>query len=219
MALEKAFDQVPRKMIEWSLRKKGVNEALIGAIIRLYEGARTRVKVGAEMSVAFGVNVGVHQGSVLSPFLFAIVMDAVCGDVMEGLLYEILYADDLVLMADSMEELQIKFDRWKNAIESKGMKVNMGKTKVMVSGTEGEKEVSKVDPCGVCDKRVKANSILCVGCGKWVHKRCSGVKGALKKMEGVFQCKRCVRGVLAVDEEISMDDGIERVDSFVYLGI
>ena len=96
--------------------------------------------------------------------------------------------------------------------------MNMGKTKVMVSGTEGEKEVSKVDPCGVCDKRVKANSIVCVGCGKWVHKRCSGVKGALKKMEGVFQCKRCVRGELAVDEEISMSDGIERVDSFVYLG-
>ena len=69
------------------------------------------MKVGAEMSAAFGVNVGVHQGSVLSPFLFAIVMDAVCRDVMEALLYEILYADDLVLMADSMEELQIKFDR------------------------------------------------------------------------------------------------------------
>ena len=41
------------------------------------------------------------------------------------------------------------------------------------------KVVSKVDPCGVCDKRVKTNSILCVLCNKWVHKRCSGVKGGL----------------------------------------
>jgi hypothetical protein len=53
---------------------------------------------------------------------------------MEGLLFEILYADDLVLMVDSMEELQLKFDRWKSVIERKGLKVNMGKTKVMVSG-------------------------------------------------------------------------------------
>jgi hypothetical protein len=61
-------------------------------------------------------------------------MDVVCGDIMEQLLFEILYADDLVLMADSMEELQLKFDRWKSVIERKGLKVNMGKTKVMVSG-------------------------------------------------------------------------------------
>jgi hypothetical protein len=58
---------------------------------------------------------------------------------MEGLLSEILYADDLVLMADSMEELQLKFDRWKSVIERKGLKVNMGKTKVMVSGEGGER--------------------------------------------------------------------------------
>jgi hypothetical protein len=48
----------------------------------------------------------------------------------EGLLFEILYADDLVLMAASMKELQLKFDRWKSVIERKGLKVNMGKTKV-----------------------------------------------------------------------------------------
>ena len=216
--LEKAFDRVPRKVIEWSLRKKGVNERLVRSIMSLYEGARTKVKVGAGMSEAFDVNVGVHQGSVLSPFLFAIVMDAVCGEVMEGLLFEILYADDLVLMADSMEELEMKFDRWKVAIEEKGMKVNMGKTKVMVSGAGGEKEVSKVDPCGVCGKRVKANSILCAGCRKWVHKRCSGVKGALKKVEGVFRCKTCVKGVLDMEKEKGMSCGVERVDSFVYLG-
>ena len=216
--LEKAFDHVPRKVIEWALRKKGVNERLVGAVMQLYEGAKTKVKVGKGMSDAFSVKVGVHQGSVLSPFLFAIVMDVVCGDVMEGLLFEILYADDLVLMADSMKELQIKFDRWKSAIERKGLKVNMGKTKVMVSGEGGERVISRIDPCGVCDKRVKANSVLCIGCKKWVHKRCSGVKGALKKVEGTFKCKRCVQGVINMEAQLGLSDGIERVESFVYLG-
>jgi hypothetical protein len=70
--LEKAFDCVPRKVIEWALRKKGVNERLVGAVMRLYEGAKTKVKVGKGMSEAFNVKVGVHQGSVLSPFLFVI---------------------------------------------------------------------------------------------------------------------------------------------------
>ena len=35
---------------------------------------------------------------------------------------------------------------------------------------------SKVDPCGVCSLRVKANSVLCVQCGKLIHGRCAGVK-------------------------------------------
>jgi hypothetical protein len=45
-----------------------VNERLVGAVMRLYEWAKTKVKVGKGMSEAFNVKVGVHQGSVLSPF-------------------------------------------------------------------------------------------------------------------------------------------------------
>ena len=44
-------------------------------------------------------------------------------------------------------------------IEKKGLKVNMGKAKVMVSGEGGERIISRIDPCGVCDKRVKANLV------------------------------------------------------------
>jgi hypothetical protein len=40
----------------------------------------------------------------------------------------------------------------------------MGNTKVMVSGEGDERVVSRIDPCGVCDERVKANSVLCIGC-------------------------------------------------------
>ena len=66
---------------------------------------------------------------------------------------------------------------------------------------------------------MKANSVLCIGCQKWVHKRCSGVKGALKKVEGMFKCKRCVKGVINREEaKTGLSDGIERVESFVYLG-
>jgi hypothetical protein len=73
-------------------------------------------------------------------------------------------------------------------------------------------------PCGLCDNRVKANSVLCIGCNKWVHKRCSGVKGALKKVEGTFKCKRGVNGVINREAAMGLNDGIETVESYVYLG-
>ena len=61
-----------------------------------------------------------------------------------------------------MEGLREKFLKWKEAFESRWLKVNLGKTKVVVSGAEGEVTVSKIDPCGICGKRVMANSVLCV---------------------------------------------------------
>ena len=68
---------------------------------------------------------------------------------------EMLYADDLVLTSETMEGLRENFWKWNEAFESKGLKVNLGKTKVVVSGAEGEVSVSKVDPCGICGKQVQ----------------------------------------------------------------
>ena len=108
------------------------------AVMSLYEGAKTRVRVGLELSEEFEVKVGVHQRSVLSPLVFAIVVDVVTESVRNGLMSEMLYADDLVLMSETMEGLREKFWKWKEEFESKGLKVNLGKTKVVVSGAECE---------------------------------------------------------------------------------
>ena len=58
------------------MRKKKVPE-VVKAVMSLYNGAKTKVKVGSCLPNEFSVNVGVHQRSVLSPLLFAIVVDAV----------------------------------------------------------------------------------------------------------------------------------------------
>ena len=52
---------------------------------------------------------GMHQGSVLSSFLFAVVADVVTEFAREGALSELLYADDLVLMTEAIERLRNKF--------------------------------------------------------------------------------------------------------------
>ena len=72
-----------------------------------------------------------HQGSVLSPFISAVVVDVVTEFARQVVLSELLYADDLVLMSETIEGLRNKLIKWKEALESKGLKK---KNKVMVSG-------------------------------------------------------------------------------------
>ena len=76
------------------MRKKKVPEVMVKAVMNLHDGAKTKVKVGSGLSDKFSVNVGVHQGSVLSPLLFAIVVDAVTERVRGGSINDILHGDD-----------------------------------------------------------------------------------------------------------------------------
>ena len=95
----------------------------------LYDGAKTRMRVGSAYSEEFEVNVGVHQGSVLTPLLFAIVVDVITENARRGVVNELLYADDLVIMSEDMEDLKERFCNWKDALESKGLKVQPEKQK------------------------------------------------------------------------------------------
>ena len=70
----------------------------------MYANAQSRVRVGEGFSKEFEVKVGVHQGSVLSPLLFIIVLEALSREFRAGVPWEDLYADDLVIIADSLEE-------------------------------------------------------------------------------------------------------------------
>ena len=88
--LEKAFDRVPRRVMYWAMK------ILVKAVMSLYEGAETKVRVGLGLSEEFSVKVGVHQGSTLSPLLFAMVIDEVTENVRKGWMKQILHADELV---------------------------------------------------------------------------------------------------------------------------
>jgi len=64
------------------------------------------------------VKVGLHQGSVLNPLLFVIVMEMISRELQAGLPLELLYADDLILMAESEESLRVKIVKWKSGLEA-----------------------------------------------------------------------------------------------------
>ena len=94
------------------------------AVMSLYEGATTRVRVGLELCEEFDVKVGVKLGFVLSPLVFAIVVEVVLESVKNGLMYEMLYADDLVLISETIE-----------GREGEDLEIEGG---VQEQGTEGE---------------------------------------------------------------------------------
>ena len=75
--MEKAFDRVPRKLMDWATGRKGLSEVMVRAVMSLYDSAKTRVRMGSAYSEEFEVKAGVHQGSVMSPVLFAIVVDVI----------------------------------------------------------------------------------------------------------------------------------------------
>ena len=104
--MEKVFDRVPRKVMEWAMRKKGSSEVIVQAVMSLYDGAKTRVRVGSAYSEEFEVKVGVHQESVLSPLLFAIVVDIITENARRGVVNELLCAVDLVIMSEDIEDLK-----------------------------------------------------------------------------------------------------------------
>ena len=114
---------------------------------------------------------GVHQGSVLSPLFFIIVLEAPSREFRTGCPWKLLYADDLMISTESIEELLVMMQTWKTEIEKKDLRVNMGKTKIMVSGIHLDVlKKSGKDPCGVCQIAVGSSAILSGGCNRWVHK-------------------------------------------------
>ena len=97
----------------------------------------------------------------------------------------------MVLVAEA-EELQMeKLPKWKNCMEFKGLRVNIGKTKVHEVSGENSARLRIRDSIHVaCESKVFLdNSIKCVACHKWVHKRCSGISGRLGYVAD-FHCRR-----------------------------
>ena len=69
----------------------------------------------------------------------------------------------------------------------------------------GKAEDSGEHPCGVCRKGVGSNSIFCVECHRWVHKRCSGISGKLKS-NAVDHCRRCLEGENGIFQSVLMKE-------------
>ena len=126
--LEKAFDMVQRKMLEWAMRRNEKPEVLVRSVMSLYEGAKIRARVDSELSEEFEINVGMHV-SMESTFLFALVLDVVTEFASESVPSELLYADDFVHMCEVINGLRNRFLKLKRLFRAKVGKLTLGKTR------------------------------------------------------------------------------------------
>ena len=91
-----------------------------------------------------------------------------------------LYAADLVMIAESLKELEERYLASKKNMESNGLKVNIEKIKIIKSETnKGPVFTSSKYLCGVCKKGVGVNSVYYSFYSHWVHRRCGSLKGRL----------------------------------------
>ena len=130
----KAFDYVVHDNLWYKLLKSGTRGKVFNILHSMSDNIKTRVFCDGEKSEPFYCQLGVRQGECLSPFLFAMYLSTNNSGitVLHVKIFLLSYADDIVIFADSAEELQSEInslylycDRWK-------LKVNSSKSHVVV---------------------------------------------------------------------------------------
>ncbi|KAK3556417.1 hypothetical protein QTP70_008352 [Hemibagrus guttatus] len=114
--LEKAYDRVPREELWYCMRKSGVAEKYVRVVQDMYERSRTVVRCAVGQTEEFNVEVGLHQGSALSSFLFAIVMDQLSKEVRQESPWTMMFAEDIVICIESREQVEENLESYIGAL-------------------------------------------------------------------------------------------------------
>jgi hypothetical protein len=111
--LEKVYDKVTRNIMWWALQKHEVSLKYITLIKDMYDNVVTSIRISNGDTSDFPINIRLHQGSPLSPYLFALVMDEVTRDIQGGIHWCMLFADDVVLVDESRTGVNQKLELWR----------------------------------------------------------------------------------------------------------
>ncbi|KAK9713818.1 hypothetical protein RND81_06G053100 [Saponaria officinalis] len=129
--LEKTYDRVPRDVLWWVLARKGVPRKYIDLIRDMYKEASASVRTNVGRTEEFPITIGVHQGSALSPLLFAIVMDELTRDIQDDIPWCMMFADDIVLIDETKEGVERKLELWRHTLETRGFRLSRSKTEYL----------------------------------------------------------------------------------------
>ncbi|MEW8545934.1 MAG: reverse transcriptase family protein, partial [Candidatus Thiodiazotropha sp.] len=142
---KKAFDTVWHEGLLLKLQRAGINGKIYELIQSMYQGSVSRIKCKQTLTEPIIIRQGVHQGNVLSPLLFNIFINDIGNELFENdapqlhdsFVNHLLYADDLVLLSTSEEELQKNILQVHNYCSKWGLVINTNKSKVMVFSKSG----------------------------------------------------------------------------------
>ena len=153
----KAYDRFNRELLWHKLSKMGISGRFLASLQSLYKNVKCTVRVNGQQTDWFEVNCGLKQGCILSPMLFNLfINDLTChiNDVGSGIsvgdtsLSILLYADDIVLMADSELKLQSLLTRLDQWCKQWGLVISATKSKVMHFRTKSVERSKEIFQCG-----------------------------------------------------------------------
>jgi hypothetical protein len=139
---------VPRNVMWWALQKHKVSSTYITLIKDMYNNVVASVRTSDGDINDFPINIGLHQRSALSPYLFALVMNKVTRDIQGGIIWCMLFADDVVLVNESITEVDQKLKLWRRTLEAKDFRLSRSKTEYMkcdFSATTQEEGDARLD--------------------------------------------------------------------------
>ena len=142
--LEKAYDRVPREELWYCMRKSEIVKKYVQLVQDMYEGSET---IGTTES--FKVKIGLHQGSVLSLYLFALIIDRLTDEVRRELPWTMLFADDIVSCEENREKVERRLESWKYALERRVIKVSRSKTEYLCINGGNDDETVKMEDANV----------------------------------------------------------------------
>ena len=92
-------------------------EKYVGLVQDMYEGSETVARCEVGPTKNFKVEVGLHRGPALSPFLFAVIMERVTDEVRREPPWTMLFGDDIVICEETGEEVERKLECWRYALK------------------------------------------------------------------------------------------------------
>ncbi|KAK6185461.1 hypothetical protein SNE40_007689 [Patella caerulea] len=152
----KAFDQVWRIGLWYKVLNSGITGKCFNVIYNMYQDIKSSVKYKNKISATFPCKIGVRQGENLSPLLFALYLNDLeafllnhdCKGVQTEYyenellnylkIFELLYADDTVLFADNVNNMNIMLNAFGEYCTLWKLNVNIDKTKVVIFGSRGQ---------------------------------------------------------------------------------
>ncbi|XP_076942473.1 uncharacterized protein LOC143612352 [Bidens hawaiensis] len=110
----------------------------------MYAMSATSVRAPVGDTDFFPVEVGLHQGSSLSPFLFAVVLDELSKLIQETLPWCMMFADDIVLVAERKLDLNMRLEEWQTTLGRKGLRISRSKTEYLHCDFGGVNDIKDI---------------------------------------------------------------------------
>ena len=126
--LEKAYDRIPREEIWRCSRERNVPEKYIILVQDMYMVCKNSSAQCGRGEQQLWVDVVLHQGSALSPYMFLLLMDVLTEGVRKDVTGSMMFADDIILCGDDETDMTEYLETWKRALEDRGRRISRPKT-------------------------------------------------------------------------------------------